>query len=33
MIKGLDSNDPWNALAQLACGIGGIRSPLARRAA
>lgn len=33
MIKGLDSNDPWNAMAQLACGIGGIRSPLARRAA
>ncbi|HEX9391351.1 MAG TPA: DNA polymerase III subunit delta [Usitatibacteraceae bacterium] len=33
MIKGLDSNDPWNALAQLACGIGGLRSPLARRAA
>ncbi len=37
MIKGLDSGDPWNALAQLACGIGGIRSPLAsptaRRAA
>ena len=37
MIKGLDSNDPWNALAQLACGIGGMRSPIgspmARRAA
>ena len=37
MIKGLDSNDPWNALAQLACGIGGMRAPIgssmARRAA
>ena len=28
MIKGLDSNDPWNALAQLACGIGGMRAPI-----
>ena len=33
MIKGLDSNDAWNAMAQLACGIGGIRSPMSRRAA
>ena len=39
MIKGLDSNDPWDALAQLACGIGGVRAPIsmstkpARRAA
>lgn len=33
MIKGLDNSDPWNALAQLACGIGGMRSPMARRAA
>lgn len=39
MIKGLDSNDPWDALAQLACGIGGVRAPMsmstnpARRAA
>ncbi len=35
MIKGLDNNDPWDALAQLACGIGGVRAPMstARRAA
>ena len=37
MIKGLDSNDPWDALAQLACGIGGVRAPMSaapkRRAA
>ena len=37
MIKGLDSSDPWDALAQLACGIGGVRAPMsgtaARRAA
>lgn len=37
MIKGLDANDPWHALAQLACGIGGMRAPIssagARRAA
>jgi hypothetical protein len=33
MIKGLDGSDPWSALAQLACGIGGVRSPMSRRAA
>ena len=33
MIKGLDNSDPWNALAQLACGISGMRSPMARRTA
>ena len=32
MIKGLDSNDPWDALAQLACGIGGVRAPMSAAA-
>jgi DNA polymerase-3 subunit delta len=32
MIKGLDSSDPWEALFLLACGLAGLRSPLARAA-
>ena len=28
MIKGLDSNNPWDALFQLACGIAGVRAGL-----
>lgn len=30
MIKGLDTNDPWDALSLLACGLAGLKSPLAR---
>lgn len=28
MIKGLESNNPWDALFQLACGIAGVRAGL-----
>ena len=28
MIKGLDNNNPWDALFQLACGIAGVRAGL-----
>lgn len=30
MIKGLDQNEPWDALSFLACGLAGLKSPLAR---
>lgn len=32
MIKGLDSNAPWDAFSFLACGLAGVKSPLARHA-
>jgi DNA polymerase III subunit delta len=28
MIKGLDSNDPWDAMLQLACGLAGVKFSL-----